>query len=102
MIKIITPQFERSKSDAAAASPPSDWEAMRTMNVTALLELGLRKWDEPKNGTMLMRLPGEWYRDIPKGFELECSSGEVEGFVPGVTDNDIRFGCLAYGIRVRS
>lgn len=46
-------------------------------------------------------IPGEWYNVIPEGFPLTCITGRVEPFKSGETDDDIRFGCLAYGIRRR-
>lgn len=45
-------------------------------------------------------IPNEWYEYIPDGFDLVCISGKAEKFKRGRTDNDIRFGCLAYGIMV--
>ena len=102
-IQIVTPQFERPKNDPPPASPPTDWSALRQMNRKALKEIGLRAWDEPDTeGRVLMLLPGEWYTQIPEGFDLVCINGESEKFKRGETDDDIRFGCLAYGIRVLS
>ena len=44
-------------------------------------------------------IPGEWYNSIPEGFQITTISGRIETFQKGITDNDTRFGCLAYGIR---
>lgn len=41
--------------------------------------------------------PKEWYEIIPNGFEIINIFGNKENFVPGVTDDDIRYGCLSYG-----
>lgn len=69
------------------------------MSRQALKEVGLRAWDEPDgHGRVLMLLPGEWYQHIPRGYEIVDINGNAERFEPGVTDDDIRFGCLAYGI----
>lgn len=46
----------------------------------------------------IILLPAEWYGAIPEGFELISISGRKELFKKGVTDNDQRFGCLAFGI----
>lgn len=46
----------------------------------------------------ILLIPGEWYNSIPEGFELIDICGHKELFKKGETDNDIRFGCLAYGI----
>lgn len=42
--------------------------------------------------------PSEWYNSIPNGFKLISISGENHLFEKGKTDDDRRFGCLAYGI----
>ena len=116
-VHVTTPQFERTPDMATPASPPEtreDWDALRTMTVSALKEMGLQAWNEPdKEGKVLMLFPGEWYPHIPKGLLIEDINTPVEEdpnpfrlrhapeyFEPGVTDNDIRFGCLAYGVRV--
>jgi hypothetical protein len=44
-------------------------------------------------------IPGEWYRLIPDGFMVTDIFGITEPFIKGETDDDIRFGCLSYGIR---
>jgi hypothetical protein len=48
----------------------------------------------------LRLLPGEWYKQIPAGYEIADIFGEREEFAPGITDDDIRFGCLSFGILV--
>lgn len=71
----------------------------------ALRELGLRRWCDPAAPTWplhqtLMLLPGEWYSHIPDGFELVTINAAPRVFKRGVTDDDVRMGCLAYGILV--
>jgi len=44
-------------------------------------------------------IPGEWYDIIPDGFMVTGLYGEQYPFKHGESDDDIRFGCLAYGIR---
>lgn len=95
-ISITTPQFTRLPAQPAPAGAPStieDWEALRGMTKIALQEMGFGNWDG-----RLMLFPGEWYSHIPVCFEVEDIFGEVERFIPGRTDNDIRFGCLPYGV----
>lgn len=46
----------------------------------------------------ILLIPAEWYNSIPEGFEIYGLSGEKENFKKGETDDDRRFGCLAYGI----
>ena len=44
-------------------------------------------------------IPGEWYDVIPNGFIVTGLNGEQYPFKKGESDDDIRFGCLPYGIR---
>ena len=44
-------------------------------------------------------IPGEWYDSIPDGFIVTGLCGEEYPFKRGASDNDIRFGCLPYGIK---
>jgi hypothetical protein len=71
-----------------------EFEALRTLPRARLIELGLRPWDE----SGLLLFPMEWYPLIPAGFDIITIAGKRETFVPGETDNDCRFGVLAYGI----
>lgn len=43
--------------------------------------------------------PAEWYKLIPDGFKCTSLWGEEKEFIKGKSDDDTRFGCLAYGIR---
>lgn len=43
--------------------------------------------------------PKEWYDLIPNGFIVTGLNGESYPFESGKSDDDTRFGCLAYGIR---
>lgn len=95
-VTIRTPQFTRPANWPRPGGPPGtreQWDALREMTRDALIEMGLGNW----NGR-LMLFPGEWYLRIPAGFEVECLMGEVEPFELGVTDDDIRFGFLPYGV----
>jgi hypothetical protein len=106
---ITTPQFTRPKGDPAPAAPPADraaFEALWDLPASALLELGLRRWGRQfeddatgtESGPMLWLFPGEWYSKIPAGLPIVDINFRQETFVPSETDNDIRFGCLAFGI----
>ena len=95
-VDIVTPQFTRKPGDpvpASAPGSPDDWAALRNMTQVALKEMGLGNWDG-----RLMLFPGEWYNHIPAGFIVEDIFGEMETFKPGISDDDIRCGCLPYGI----
>lgn len=101
-LDIVGPQFERT--DGVVASIPSDsWEQLRTLSPETLKALGCGQWDGPdKDGNVLMLFPKEWYAHIPDGYLVWCIDGESERFRKGVTDDDYRFGCLAYGVLVKS
>ena len=101
-IEIVTPQFTREPGAPPARQPPAPFESVRSLDFAQLKELGCRCWDDPdKDGTVLMLLPGEWYDSIPEGFMLECIDERPHRFEKGESDNDILFGVLAYGIRVK-
>lgn len=100
-ITILTPQFERTKDMPPPTGVPSDWDALRLFSQADLKSMGCGVWNHPdERGLVLMLFPGEWYRAIPAGYEIVDINGHREPFEPGVTDDDIRFGCLAYGIEV--
>lgn len=46
----------------------------------------------------IILIPGKWYDIIPDGFMVTGLHGEKYAFEKGKTDDDIRFGCLPYGI----
>ncbi len=88
----------RSRMDGKEAAPAPisrpEFEALRSLPREKLIELGLRPWDD--DGLLLF--PVEWYNAIPDGFEIACTDGTQEPFVHGTTDDDCRFGVLAFGI----
>jgi hypothetical protein len=50
----------------------------------------------------LGEFPAEWYDHIPEGFEIVTINGAMKPFERGVTDDDRRFGLLAFGIVVKA
>ena len=48
----------------------------------------------------LWLFPAEWYDSIPNGFPIVDINGCIEQFERGKTDDDRRFGLLAYGVVV--
>lgn len=52
----------------------------------------------PTEDLDILLFPGEWYNIIPDGFEIIGLNGEKYPFQKGKSDDDIRFGCLPYGI----
>lgn len=98
-IEIIAPQFNRV-DDLLIAIPDKDekfFKSLCTFSDVQLSELGLQKWDETEYGALWL-FPHQWYGSIPEGFEVTVIDGRKEQFVNGVTDDDMRFGALAYGI----
>ncbi len=93
-IEVVTPQFERTDGVTPALSI-DNWDVLRQADKETLRELGCCPWDET-----LMLFPWEWYDKIPDGYLVTSISGRTEPFVHGETDNDKRFGCLAYGVTV--
>jgi hypothetical protein len=107
-VEVMTPQFTRPAGEPGPASPPADlaaFVALATLPDTALKELGLRRWgrqhehaDGSETGPMLWLFPGEWYSAIPEGLPIVDINFNAERFRLGQTDDDIRFGCLSFGI----
>ncbi|NNU70408.1 hypothetical protein G9X67_34725 [Rhizobium sp. WYCCWR 11152] len=93
-LEIHTPQFERVDGVKPIANPEELFEKLHTLPKETLKQIGMCPWDE--NGLWLF--PHQWYGHIPHGMPLTCIDGSVEPFEAGVTDDDMRFGVLAYGI----
>lgn len=105
-----TPQFERKARDPAPGVLVPDaavFASLATAPIPVLRELGLRAFGSIPEGEdgndkpgapILYLFPGEWYAHIPAGFEVVDIMGNRERFEPGVSDDDIRFGCLPYGV----
>jgi len=70
-----------------------DWHELRTLSHDQLIARGFGNWDG-----RLALIPHRLYAAIPAGFELESVTGRTLTFVPGETDDDQRYGYLAYGI----
>lgn len=102
-LEFITPQFER-QDDIQPADPSSwdreAWEALSEMSGDALKALGCRRWEAVGESQSHMLFPGEWYDHIPEGLEVLNILGDRRGFSKEHHSDDIRFGCLAYGVVV--
>jgi len=107
-MKITTPQFTRPKSEPGPSAPPvgkDKFDALKSMSDIALKEMGLQKWgrmydsghESTDSGPMLWLYPGEWYSSIPNGYPIVDINFNEEKFCFGITDDDVRFGCLSYG-----
>jgi len=95
-VHVRMPQFGRIDGREIVHYPETeeDWKQLPTLPRIALVELGLQQWDP---GHWLY--PGEWYEHIPTGHPIVDICGDKELFVPGQTDDDRRFGALAYGFK---
>lgn len=98
-IEVITPQFTRTDGRVIAYFPRTaeEFDALKRLPEETLKRLGLGIWERDNEGAPHWLYPGEWYSCIPEGYEVTDICGEREAFKPGETDDDIRFGCLAYG-----
>lgn len=96
-IKVHTPQFTRV--DGLKVKPPiCDFDRIPELPEGTLKAIGCQKWDEPdSSGNVLWLYPHEWYNHIPDGTTIVDINGNVETFERGKTDDDMRFGALAYG-----
>ena len=102
-IEIMTPQFERTDGIQVPVPmfSPNQWANLYRMDKTTLRELGIGVWDESDAGTHYL-FPKEWYGIIPNGLMVKFIDGEEAPFERGVTDDDYRFGCLAFGFFKKS
>jgi hypothetical protein len=71
---------------------------LQTANLDELLGLGFCLWDEKSK---LYLIPHKFYNLIPKNFKIITIGGNTELFKHGKTDDDQRFGMLAYGIVIK-
>jgi hypothetical protein len=107
-VMVTLPQFTRDPTEPGPKAAPRDragFDALRDLGEDALQALRLRRWgrrDENRDGTetgpMLWLFPGEWYPYLPAGLPVVDIFWKEETFAPGATDDDIRFGCLSFGI----
>ena len=95
-VLIRTPQFERLEGGEPPWTPKTaqEFDSLRTLSDKALRFLCLKPWDDEHS---LWLYPGEWYESIPAGYVIVDINGREEPFESGLTDDDIRFGCLPYG-----
>lgn len=101
-LEIVTPQFDRTDG-VEPGLPVGAWGVLHRFSADALKSIGCGQWDEPDDdGRCLMLFPHQWYDHIPEGMVLESIMGKSLAFAPGKTDDDRRFGMLAYGLRVRA
>jgi hypothetical protein len=84
--------------------PASD-DKMRIENGSLVFEVGREEkvpTEKLEVDECVWLFPAEWYNIIPDKFIVTGLYGESYPFEKGKTDDDRRFGCLAYGIRRKS
>jgi len=100
--QIVTPQFERIDGRVPLL-PDLNLSQLATLSDGTLKEIGCSKWDEPNAaGETLWLFPAEWYEHIPNGLPVVDINGQTEPFERGKTDDDMRYGMLAYGFIKRA
>lgn len=96
-VEIVTPQFARTDG-LEVPLPLMDFNRLPSLSEETLKAIGCQKWDKAdENGNILWLFPHEWYDYIPEGHMVTDINGRVEPFKKGETDDDMRFGALAYG-----
>lgn len=101
-IQVMTPQFDRT-GGLQVPMPLLDFAKLPALSEETLKAIGCQKWDEPDAaGNVLWLFPAEWYEHIPEGTSIISISGERKVFKKGETDDDRRFGALAYGFKRRA
>lgn len=102
-LEICTPQFERTDGCVVTYIPktPEEYEAIRLLDRDARKRIGMGCWGDVPEGSPdakdLWLFPHEWYSSIPGGLEIVDICGNAERFAPCETDDDMRFGLLAFG-----
>lgn len=97
-VEVQTPQFTRPAEQPAPGQPPAsleDWERYRHLTLAALRALGFGIWDT--SGALI---PGEWFGRLPAGLVLESIAGHQVVVGRDSLSSDIRYGCLAYVLRL--
>lgn len=98
VINIRTPQFTRPPSYPPPPSLPANddkWRQLSKMSIIEAKERGFVNWD---GGLFLF--PGEWFPFIPPWLVVESIFEETSQWSSEDRDDDIRYGCLAYGVRL--
>ena len=99
-LNIITPQFDRDDGRKVTYIPKTvrEYDALTRLGKDELKSVGCSLWDD-EGGFLHWLYPAEWYDFIPDGYVMTDICGKEEKFKAGKTDNDQRFGCLAYGFK---
>lgn len=93
-LEVSTPQFERTDGLKPAPSADVLFSGLAGLPKESLKKIGMQAWGEYG----LWLFPYQWYPAIPRGLLVTDIFGNEEEFIPGVTDDDMRFGALSFGI----
>ena len=74
-----------------------DFDKIGELDGDLLYDIGFKVWSEMEDGDLWV-FPLWMFDYIPKGMKLVSIGGETIEFDPETTDNDNRFGCIAYGL----
>ena len=97
-VTVLLSQFDRTDNRVVVIHPNNnaEWlDTLKTAPVSILRDLGLQNWDDD-----LWLYPAEWYDYIPDGYEVIDINGNTECFRKGETDDDRRYGALAFGCKI--
>lgn len=94
-VDLLLPQFDRTDGKVVSIMPESaEWlDTLKTAPLAILRDIGLQQWDDE-----VWLFPAEWYDYIPEGYEVVDINHKTKQFHQGETDDDQRFGCLAFGL----
>lgn len=104
LTKIILAPIERETPIKDNYIPKNDDEFMAFINsatLDRLVEVGFLDFCNFKEGSKdygLFIFPGEWYNAIPNGFEVTTIILSKSVFDKNTFNNDVRFGCLSFGV----
>ena len=99
-INITRSQHEREYELEISWKPETkdDFFALKSLPSEVLKKMGVRVWDKnEETGKTHYLYPGEWFNLIPEGYPVISISNKEEFFYKNKSDDDIRYGCLAYG-----
>ena len=93
-VEVLLPQFERIDGRKIGYIPRThrEYKQLEAASTKVLVSIGCQQWDEN-----IWLYPAEWYDFIPEEYIVVNINGKSEPFHKGVTDDDRRFGVLAFG-----
>ena len=87
---------EKAPADFVPEKDINWFNKLKDKSPKELKSYGMKEWND---GIWLF--PASWYDVIPNGFTFTDIFEKEESFQHGKTDSDQRFGCLAYGVKIK-